>query len=339
MNYEKIINYAWRAFDHSRKIVGIKNVSANVSTNRVYLVSFEDGYEIIAKLTVFGSYETFVEDHTIINVLANNLPVRYSNFLSRALMKGSNIFFHRYIDDTDDAWVIFYRPIHIDQPPPKRFDQEGVRLLGREMAEFHRACATVKNTLPQPSRDMTDDVSALMQVARKDFPDCHEILEEQCKKFLDNTHAINAYGFDKIPVFVDWNIGNFSVDGDGKLASRWDYDWFRMTTRVVDFYFLSRVVSDVGDRTDFTYEIDRLMEDRFILFLQSYHEVFPLQRSEIQFIREAYRFFLLNYVFRLGQYFFRPDIGAKLREDTLNYHFDSIDRRFDTEKLLNALQL
>ena len=339
LDYQNIIRYAWRAYDHTRHIRSIDDISAQVSTNTVYKVVLEDGNIVIAKITVFGSFENFTEDHTIINVLANNLPVRYAGLLSRALMKGENIFFHRYIDDEQDAWVIFYRPIHIQEVPPNRLDEEQVQQLGREMASLHRACALITNTLPRSDRDMTTDVNALLQTACFDYPDHHDLIEEHCRLFLENTFRINHYGFKKIPVFVDWNVGNFSLDSAGRLASRWDYDWFRMSTRVADFYSFSRVVSSVGDQPSFTYEADRLLEDRFLLFLQSYHSVYPLTRKEVEFIKEGYRFFLLNYVLRLGRYFFRQSFSDKLSREVLEEHLPTLDQKLDMAPLLDALKL
>lgn len=338
-NYQQILRYAWRAYDHTRSIRSIQNISAKVSTNHVYKLLMEDGNVLIAKVTFFGSFEGFAEDHTIINVLANNLPVRYADFLSRGLMKGNQLFFHRHIDEGNDAWIVFYRPIRIHENPPKRLSEEQVEQLGREMAYFHRDCTLVANTLPRSDRDMTTDVNALLQSAETDYPKHYDLIERQCRTFLENTFRINVYGFQKIPVFVDWNIGNFSVDRAGRLASRWDYDWFRVSTRVADFYFLSRVVSDTGDLDTFTYEVDRLLEDRFLRFLRAYHEVFPLSRPEVMFIKEAYRFFLLNYVLRLGRYFFIPTLAERLAREVLEVHLPTLDDRFSPDAILSALDL
>ncbi|MEM6878038.1 MAG: hypothetical protein AAF544_05745 [Bacteroidota bacterium] len=336
--FQRIIHYAWRAYDHTREIKSLADISARVSTNRVYRMDMKDGNELIAKVTVFGSFENFAEDHTILNVLANNLPIRFGNFLSRALMKGPNIFFHRHVDDEMDAWVIFYRPIEIYDKPPKRFSLDQVRNLGREMAAFHSDCSLVAKTLPRSDRDMTTDVNVLLNQVGKDYPDHIELISQHCRRFLKNTFENNKLGFEKIPVFIDWNIGNFSLDEGGKLASRWDYDWFRMSTRVADFYFFSRVVSDVGDKSVFTYEVDRMMEERFVEFLHAYHRVFPLQKTEVLFLKEAYRFFLLNYVLRLGRYFFQPKIAEKLVSDVLNIHLPALDDQFDPLQLWNAIK-
>lgn len=338
-NYQKIIRYAWRAYDHTRTIKSIRDISATVSTNSVYELTMEDGNLLIAKATVFGSFENFAEDHTIINVLSNNLPIRYAGLLSRALMKGANIFFHRHIDDEQDVWIVFYRPIRIQEQTPRRLSEDQISQLAREMAFFHRDCSLVSHTLPRSDRDMTQDVNALYDNAAAYYPEHQDLIKKHCRIFLENTFNINVHGFQKIPVFIDWNIGNFSVDRVGRLASRWDYDWFRMSTRVTDFYFLSRVVSDVGDRTVFTYEVDRLMEPRFLLFLREYHEVFPLGREEVRFIKEAYRFFLLNYVLRLGRYFFRAEIAEKLAREVIETHLPTLDEKFDESILMEALNL
>lgn len=338
-NFESIIRYAWQAYDHTRHIETIDDLSVKVSTNAVFQLNMADGNKLIAKVTVFGSFEGFAEDHTVVNVLANNLPVRYANFLSRALMKGNQLFFHRYIDAETDAWVVFYRPIHIQQKSPSPLSPDQIVQLGREMAGFHRSCALVTPTLPRSDRDMTTDVNALLEELPATYPDHQELIKKHCHLFLENTFHLNTLGFQKIPVFVDWNIGNFSVYDDGSMASRWDYDWFRMSTRVADFYFLSRVVSKVGDQEEFTYEVDRMMEERFVHFLRAYHEVFPLTRVELLFTKEAYRFFLLNYVLRLGRYFFRADIAAKLTADVLNVHLPTLDEKFDPGELVRALGL
>lgn len=81
------------------------------------------------------------------------------------------------------------------------------------------------------------------------------------------------------------------------------------------------------------------MEDRFLIFLKKYHEVFPLTRPEVLFIKEAYRFFLLNYVVREGNYFFRPDFAKQLQADVFNEHLKTMDDIFDVDRLLHALDL
>ena len=93
-----------------------------------------------------------------------------------------------------------------------------------------------------------------------------------------------------------------------------------MSYRVLDFYFFSRVVSDLGDRTVFSYVINTMMEDRFILFLKEYHKVNPLTADEIRFLKEAYRFFILNYVIKDGKYFFSEQYAKKLQAEAFEIY-------------------
>ena len=150
---------------------------------------------------------------------------------------------------------------------------------------------------------------------------------------------IGVQNMTSIPVFVDWNIGNFSVKNDYSFFSRWDYDWFRMSTRMMDFYFFSRVCSEIGDRTVFSYLIDPLMEERFLLFLKAYHKVYPLTEQEIRILKETYRFFILNYVIKDGRYFFHEFYSGKLQYEAYETYFPNIDKSFDADKILKALDI
>jgi hypothetical protein len=164
-----------------------------------------------------------------------------------------------------------------------------------------------------------------------------DLIREQCHKFLENTAFMTPETFEPIPVFVDWNIGNFSVTNNMVLHSRWDYDWFRVSSRIMDFYFFSRIVSEVGDQTIFSYDIDRLMEDRFLVFLKAYHEEYPLTEAEIRFLPESYRFFLLNYVVKYGRYFFHEVFSNRLQQEAYTRHLPTIEEKFDPDPILKAL--
>lgn len=344
IDFTAIVSEAWSRYDSSRVPVRIVDISAKVSTNHVYRLSFRDGSFIIGKLSYFGQFEHFVEDHTIINSLSNNLQAPFENVLARSLMKGNHLFVHRFINDIIDAWVVFYRPIEIKEKMPRRLDEKHIIMLAVEMANFHKACSTIRNTLPESSKTLVSDINHLIGSTDTEYGRfLHRLYIPEIRKhttlFLENHDTLEADSLEKIPVFVDWNIGNFSITPDLKLFSRWDYDWFRISNRMMDFYFLSRVVSDIGDRTVFTYHITTLMEDRFILFLQAYHRVYPITTQEILFLKEAYRFFILNYVIKDGRYFFHEIFATKLRRDAFEIHLPSIDKVFDPEKLLKALKL
>ena len=343
VDFLDIVKNAWREYDNSRIIMGITDISAMVSTNHVYRIKFLDQSIIIAKLSYFGKYEHFVEDHSIINSLSNNLPDPFDNFLARSLIKKNELYVYHHKSDVLDVWVVFYRPIKIKQKLPKRLDQHHIEKLAVQFAHFHKACTKVRHTLPDSSKSTQTDIQDLLDYIQTDegqfeYGTVLKDLESHCKKFLDFYTSTRGADIAIIPVFVDWNIGNFSVTKSLKLYSRWDYDWFRMSTRMMDFYFFSRIVSDVGDRTIFTYNIDILQEDRFILFLQKYHEIFPLTELEIRFLPELYRFFLLNYTIKYGSYFFHEVYATKLKAEAFNIHLPSI-ANFKVDKLLKSLNL
>lgn len=344
LDFSGIIEEAWNAYDDSRSISSIRDISAQVSTNHVYRLKFEDDGIIIGKLSYFGKHEYFVEDHTIINALATNLQSPYENFVAKSLTKEGHLFTYRYKSSELDAWVVFYNPIHVDQKLPKKQTEGSIRKLGAELAGFHKACFTIRNTLPKRHKRMQDDIKHLLEILETDQGKFEhrghiESIQKQCQTFFDNYKALDADSMSAIPVFVDWNIGNFSVTNDLKFFSRWDYDWFRMSSRVMDFYFFSRVCREAGDETVFSYFLDPMMEERFMIFLESYHEVYPLTEQEILFMKEAYRFFIINYVIKDGRYFFHEIYASKLQREAHEIYFPKLEGAFDANKILKHLKL
>lgn len=344
IDFNSIVREAVESYDDSKNISSIMDISAKVSTNHVYRIKFEDDNIIIAKLSYFGKFEHFVEDHSIINALANNLPSPYENVLARSLMKGNSLFVHRHNTEYLDAWVVFYKPMKVEKKLPKRLSEKQIQKLGRSVARFHKACYSVKNTLPESSKTLSSDIYHLLEIMKTregqhEYRMHQDLIKSQSWTFLENLEQLGMSTLNPIPVFVDWNIGNFSVTSDFEIYSRWDYDWFRVSTRIMDFYFFSRVVSDVGDQTVFSYDIDRLMEDRFIIFLKAYHETNPLKEKEIRFLKEAYRFFLLNYVVKYGRYFFHEIFSTRLQQEAYDVHLPTIDDKFDPEPILKALNI
>jgi hypothetical protein len=73
--------------------------------------------------------------------------------------------------------------------------------------------------------------------------------------------------------------------------------------------------------------------------LQEYHKINPLTANEIRFLRESYRFFILNYVIKDGNYFFTDQYAGKLREEACSIYLPSIETDFDPEKIIKALKL
>lgn len=344
IDYRKIIEEGWYNYNPKRKIVEISDMSANVSTNKVFRLTFLDDSFVMVKLSNFGRFENFKEDHNIINVMANNLERPYDLFLSSSLMKDNELYLYRYEDEHVDVWMVFYRVVRIKNKLPKRLHEEQIKILGRELAHFHKVCDEMTPVLPPSSKTLKRDIHHLLRRLEKPankskYLGYNGLIREHCHIFFENKELYGYSDLNKIPVFVDWNIGNFSVRDDISFFSRWDYDWFRMGSRVLDFYFFSRVVSDIGDRTDFSYTATQLNEERFIIFLKEYHKVFPLTKNEVMFIKEAYRFFILNYVISNGAFFFNENYALKLQKEAYEKYLPEIDKAYNHEVILSALNL
>lgn len=344
INFTSIVEQAWLDYDSSRPIKYIEDISAKVSTNHVYRIWFEDEGTIIGKLSYFGKYEHFVQDHAIINALATNLSDPFENFLAKSLTKHGQLYTYKYDHGLLQAWVVFYNPIRVGKKPRKIQSKKKIEVLGQQLAKFHKACYKVRNTLPANSKSIEHDINHLLEIlkteeGRYEHRQNLDNIRAQCDTLLENITRLGIDTYDPIPVFVDWNIGNFSVDEEFNFFSRWDYDWFRMSSRVMDFYFFSRVCSAAGDQTIFSYTIDPLMEDRFGIFLKAYHEEYPLTLSEISFMKEAYRFFILNYVIKDGRYFFNEIYASRLQKEAHEIYFPNLESSFDEESIIRLLNL
>ncbi|RYY56199.1 MAG: hypothetical protein EOO09_07445 [Chitinophagaceae bacterium] len=344
MNYPAIIEAAWNGYDPSRKLSAIEDISASVSTNRVFRIRFTEDEYIIAKISSFGKYEHFKEDHRLIQTVGNNLLYPFENLLAKSLLKNNRVYTYRYKKGRNDAWVVFYNPSRVMNSLPARLDEPAIKALAKQVAKFHKACSRIRNVLPKSKKTLRTDINILLEQLEgneKKFggPEQVALLRSHCEKFISNRNKCNVRNFDLIPVFIDWNTGNFSVGNKNELFSRWDYDWFRMSYRVMDLYFFSRVVRDEGDKTVFSYLPDTLMEDRFMLFLREYHKVNPLTADEVRFMKEAYRFFILNYVVKDGNYFFNEQYAKKLRVEAMEIYLPSLDRVFDANRIITLLKL
>ena len=219
--------------------------------------------------------------------------------------------------------------------------------LAREIARFHHACQEISSALPSVSNSVKGDAIHLLDqltnpFASRNFDLPSEdigVLVRFTHELLVHLEAVHYDEWDKIPILVDWNLGNFSVvrdNGELRLFSRWDYDWFRVESRLLDFYFLSRVSSSTGDRTSFTYSPHTLTEPRFLDFIRAYHAINPLSRRDVEFLPYAYRIFILNYVIREGARFFRADLCSQFRRDAARQYLDA-STRLDLRPLLEIV--
>jgi hypothetical protein len=341
---EQLVATAWSEYDATRTIDHLVEVSAHVSTNRVFRVVFTDSTHIVAKISSYGSYFLFAEDHDRLFTSAQLLRgTRWEGFLAEVLPRDD----HAYTWYDGTYWVAFYTDVERAMQLPPILNDDQIENLAREIAAFHRECSQIAGSLPPTSNSVKGDAIHLLDQLSHEFAAEHfglrhddiEIAKRSTHEFLLHLEHIRFDEWDKIPVLVDWNLGNFSVkhrDSQFELFSRWDYDWFRIDTRMLDFYFFSRVSSETGDRTSFTYSPHTLLEPRFLKFLRQYHEVFPLSKQELMFLPWAYRFFILNYVIREGAKFFREDISVKFRKDATRIYLPMLND-FDASPLLAVL--
>jgi hypothetical protein len=339
-----IIEKAWYNYNPKRKIKKIEDLSVNVSTNKVFRISFKDKSFVFAKVSDFGKFENFKEDNHIITVPANNLERPYDHYLSSSLVKDAQLYLYRHEDEYIDVWMVFYRAVRANKLLPNRLSDEQVKAVGKELAKFHKKCDEMTPVLPPSSKSLISDIHQLLRRLEKSSSDVKflgykELVKEHCHLFINNANTLGYAEMSKIPVFVDWNIGNFSVRENCSFFSRWDYDWFRMSSRILDFYSFSRVCSDIGDKTDFSYTFSQLNEPRFIEFLKAYHKVFPLTCNDVLFMKEAYRFFILNYVVSNGRFFFTTEICKKLQLEAYEMHLPNLEKEFDADMILDALGL
>jgi hypothetical protein len=337
VRHREVVELAWRDSGDDRRIRDVVELSAMVSTNRVYRVVLDDGSSVVAKVSNYGSFFLFAEDHDRLHRCTQLLSgSQYTNFLARALTRGDR----PYVWYDGTIWAVFYDEIEARDRLPKVLTSGQVDNLGVELARFHRACAAVAPLVPPTAKTITSDAIHLLELVSERGAVTRfgldrsriDLVRRHTHRFLMSLYDAGYDYWPKMPVLIDWNLGNFSVefgaDGDPdrfSFFSRWDYDWFRVETRLLDFYFLSRVSSRTGDKTRFTYASHTLLEPRFRTFLHAYHRELPLGERDVLFLAEAYRFFLLNYVVREGRHFFRHDIWRHLLHDVVDVHLPSLD--------------
>ena len=352
--HREVIFNAWRDYGDLRAIVRVEELSAMVSTNRVYRLVLDDHTHVIAKSSNYGSFFLFAEDHDRLHRATQLLRGGpYDGFMAATLTRDDK----PYIWYDGEMWAVFYEEVHQRDSLPKILTDQQVSCLGQQLAAFHRACVGIAGLIPAPSKTAKSDAVNLYEMLGSRTA-AEQLGLDQSRLDLVRRHthrflmAVHESGYDywpKLPVLIDWNLGNFSVDyhtdtdtdhnddhNSFRLFSRWDYDWFRIESRLLDFYFLSRVSSRTGDRAAFTYGSHTLLEPRFRRFLRAYHSEYPLSEAEVLFLKEAYRFFLLNYVVREGRHFFRYDFWQHLLHDAVDVHLPALDE-IDLTPLLHEL--
>lgn len=342
------VHLAWAGYGDDRTVLSVTETSSNVSTNRVFRIGLDDGANVIAKITSYGSYFLFAEDHDRLYRCCELLrSSRFSGLLAGVLGRDGRAY--TWYDGR--RWAAFYEEAERGESLPRILSPVQVDRFASEIAQFHLACGAIADRLPPLSYTMKSNAIELLDLLESPFaPRNFDLEPEHIGILWRHTHELLLYleqvhydEWPKMPILVDWNLGNFSIrrTGEGEdefeLYTRWDYDWFRIESRLLDFYFLSRVSSRTGDRTHFTYQPHTLTEPRFVRFLAAYHQVYPLSEEEIRFLPYAYRFFLLNYVVRAGSRFFRPELCERFRRDTARSYLVQLEH-LDLEPLLEILR-
>ena len=353
LQYDGEVRQAWHAYGDQRVITDIVEVSAKVSTNHVYRLHLGDATSVIAKVSSYGSYFLFREDHDRIMRTRRLLQnTRWAGLLADVFTEApssepdrpARVFTHF----SGELWTAFYQDVPVAYSLPRVLTSSQIRELGEEMALLHRDCAEAARRIPLSSKSIKSDAIHLLDLLSDKHSSLKfqydaaqkQYLRRQCHEFLEQ---LDRFGYDdwaKIPVLIDWNLGNFSVSMDNhhiRLFSRWDYDWFRIEPRLLDFYFLSRVSSATGDRTVFSYSPHTLLEPSFKGFLAAYHRIYPLNENELMFLREVYRFFILNYVVREGDNFFQPEYWRRLQNEAVSLCLPAAER-LDLRPLLDILE-
>ena len=253
LQHRNAIGAAWSAYSAGgdpRQLVRVDEVSADVSTNRVYRLHLDDGGTVVGKVSNYGSYFLFYEDHDRLSRCAELLRgTRFHGMLADVLRKDDHIF--TWYDG--QVWAVLYQDVPRRESLPRVLSRDEVRAFGREMAEFHLACTDIAPQIPAGSKTVKSDAVHLLELLESPFgprnfelpPESMGILWRHTHQFLENLIKFGYDDWPRIPVLIDWNMGNFSVKyddtGDFRLFSRWDYDWFRIEPRLLDFYFLSQI--------------------------------------------------------------------------------------------------
>jgi len=330
-----IVLEAFRTYEPRQEPRTIEAARVPVSTNRVYRLTFASRPNVFAKLSSYGSFVHFRQDHQRIEQWRRLLaPTRYASFLAPVLCTDDDDVFTYH---SGEAWVVFYGESPIRACLPRILSERQVETFALEMGRWHRACREIAGDVLPTWKTVGSDIAILFDglgsegwLAERGIDRGEaKYLRDHCNLFLKNAERLGYFGFQKLPLLIDWNIGNFSVTDTSdrvELFSRWDYDWFRIEPVAMDFYFLSRAVSAIGDRTVFSYGPRTFLDPRFRRFLQAYRSEFAITEAELRLAKESYRFFVLNYVVLSGQYFFQPELWTRLVREAIEQYLPELDR-------------
>ena len=159
-----IVLAAWRAYGDRRDLVGVQEISVSVSTNRVYRLLLSDKKEFIAKVSGYGSFVHFRQDHQRIQqwsamlqnsgfrdflarVAEREQPVPEPPAPSPARRHGAARAAERrpqrekvaFVFEQGRRWVAFYHKVPFYDFLPARLSDLEIESFGRNLAAFHKA--------------------------------------------------------------------------------------------------------------------------------------------------------------------------------------------------------
>ena len=218
--YEDTARAAFAQSGYGGEIVEVTELSPMVSTNHVYRLSLAGGHHLVAKVSSYGSYWLFKEDHDRLHRCRQQLQdTRYANLLADTVTKDGRVFVHR----DGDLWAALYDEVPTRRSLPRIVSGEDVQNLAEEMARFHQACREVARMVPPTSTSIKSDAIHLLDLLSDPatagrFPydrDERATIQAHAERFLEQLDVLGYDDWVKIPVLIDWNLGNFSVDYHG----------------------------------------------------------------------------------------------------------------------------
>ena len=222
---ERIVRLAWDDYGDKRSVIGIVEVSAHVSTNHVFRIHLNDGSHVVGKVSSYGSYFLFAEDHDRLFKLVQSLGnTRWSGFLAQVLPREGRAY--TWYDGS--CWAAFYNDVERGTQLPRIITTDDITFLAREIAAFHKTCANAALDLPPTSNSVKGDAIHLLEQLSSEFaPRNFDLrasdiayLRASTHNFLQHLEDIHFDEWTKIPILVDWNLGNFSVTQDANFKKR-----------------------------------------------------------------------------------------------------------------------
>lgn len=175
-DYRLALAAAWSDFADPRDIVDVEDTSPRVSTNTVFRLHLDDASHVYAKVSNYGSYFLFAEDHDRLFRCTQLLQgTRFENFLAPVLARSTQ----RTADQQaarrpftwydGNLWVAFYsEALKRDMLPPQ-LNHEQSCCLAREIAYFHRACDEIATEIPATSNSIKADAIHLLDLLSSPF--------------------------------------------------------------------------------------------------------------------------------------------------------------------------